>query len=308
MTAMRTPAPVAMAERRFTAMGCDAHVLLEGDARLLATACARIEDLEDRWSRFRPDSELSRLNRAAAPMTVTPETFTLLAVAVRAHHLTAGRFDPTMLDAVIAAGYDRDFAAVRVRSGPRAAPVPGRGACALRLDPATRAVALRRGAQVDVGGIAKGHAAELVARELVEAGARCALVNLGGDLAVAGDAPVDGWPVDVADPADPARVLLRLCVRTGAVATSSGLRRAWGRGRSRAHHVMDPVSGRSATTALRSVTVTAGEGWRAEALATGALIAGPDRATSLLTARGAAGVLITDGGRVDVVGDLEVSR
>src|SRR5690242_3981796 len=95
-------------------MGTDAHVSVFGDSGLLVQARSRIDDLERRWSRFLPDSELSRLNRAAGhPVAVDEETFSLIALAVHAWRETGGRFDPTVLDAVCAEGYDRSFEQLR---------------------------------------------------------------------------------------------------------------------------------------------------------------------------------------------------
>jgi len=92
-------------------MGTWAHVVIAGGGdrgQALDRARRRIDDLERRWSRFLPDSEVSRLNAGAGrPVLVSPETARLVARAVDAWRLTAGRFDPTVLPALVAAGYDR---------------------------------------------------------------------------------------------------------------------------------------------------------------------------------------------------------
>ena len=172
-------------EARWRAMGSDAHVLVVGGpATLLGGARDRIESLESRWSRFRPESELCRLNRAAGrPVVCSDDTYLAISAAVDAWVATEGRFDPTVLDAVVAAGYERDFATSA--PGPRTAtPRPTPGGSGIVLDPVVRAVTLPKGVAVDLGGIGKGLAADLVATMLVRSGASGACVNLGGDLRV----------------------------------------------------------------------------------------------------------------------------
>lgn len=198
LTATGALAPTGWSELGFRAMGTQVHLAVPAEAAaLLLDARLRIEDLEARWSRFRDDSVLSRLNRAAGrPVLVDDETFDLLATAVGAWQGTGGRFDPTVLDALEAAGYDRSFAGLGAdlgagpgpASGPAPAPTPG---CAgLRLDPTLGRVEVPVGVRLDLGGIGKGRTADLVATELVAAGAPSALANLGGDLRVAGELPL----------------------------------------------------------------------------------------------------------------------
>ena len=148
-------------------MGTDAHVIVVGAPGLLDGAQARLEQLEARWSRFRDTSELSRLNAAnGAPVVVSPDTFALLVLARDAWHRTGGAFDPTVLRALESAGYDRDFASVE-----RASPVapgdalPAPGCDGIELDRLVRSVRLPRGTTIDLGGIGKGYAADLVCQE-----------------------------------------------------------------------------------------------------------------------------------------------
>ena len=274
------------AELRFAAMGTEAHVVVTGGPGGLAErARARVAEIEARWSRFRPDSELSRLNRRQGRVVVvSDDTFALVDRAVAAWRLTGGAYDPTVLPALRAAGYDRDFAAL---AGPTAgagdggrasatcAPGPAPGCGAIELLPRLRAVVLPPGVELDPGGIGKGLAADLVTAELLEAGARGALVNLGGDVRVRGEAPAGGmWPIAVADPLDPARDLLVLGLDDGAVATSSRLRRRWTLGSVERHHLLDPRTGEPVETRLVAVTVVAGEGWWAEAATKQAFLTG----------------------------------
>jgi thiamine biosynthesis lipoprotein len=285
----------------FRAMGTDVTVLvLGGPSDAGARAAREIERLEEQWSRFRPTSELCALNAAAgAPVLVSPELFDLVDRAVRAWRDTAGRYDPTVLPAVIAAGYDRDFDAVAAEgAGPATEPTPAPGCGAIELDPRLHAITLPAGVALDLGGIGKGYAADLVARDLVEHGASGALVNLGGDLRALGAAPEPhGWVVAVDDPLATGTTGM-LALTEGAIATSTRLKRAWQRDGRTLHHLIDPRTGRPAASGLASVTVVSGEAWRAEVLAKAAFIAGPTHGGSVVAEGGATGLLVLDDGRV----------
>ena len=245
------------------------------------------------------------------PVIVSDETFALVDRAVRAWRSTGGLYDPTVLPAVVAAGYDRDFDAVATAgAGPPvdAPPAPSPGCAAIALDTRVRAITLPSGVAVDLGGIGKGYAADLVALELVDAGARGALVNLGGDLRVLGVAPEPyGWVIEVDDPLDTGDTGM-LALREGAVATSTRLRRTWVRDGRSLHHLIDPRTGLPAATGLASVTVVAGEAWRAEVLAKAAFIAGPVDGGAVITDAGATGLLVNDDGRVDDLPGLAAYR
>ncbi len=191
-------APRAHDELRFRVMGTDTHVVVVGGPTgSCERAAARLADLEALWSRFRDDSEISRLNAAGGrPVVVSRLTFELIERAVRAWERTGGAFDPTVLPALSAAGYDRDYADVAGNDGVQdedeaddvAPPVPP-GAGVVELDAVVRAVRLPPDVALDLGGIAKGFAADLVAAELLDAGAEGVCVNIGGDLRVSGTPP-----------------------------------------------------------------------------------------------------------------------
>ncbi len=292
----------------FRAMGTDVEVLAVGaDDAAMATlrtlAVAALEAREARWSRFRPTSELCRINEASgAPVVVSPDTFALIALAVDAWRETGGRYDPTVLAALAAAGYDRDFDAVSRDADVAVGSPPEVPGCeGIQLDALVRAVRVPRGVALDLGGIGKGYAADGVSAELYDAeipGVRGVLVNLGGDLRARGDAPEPhGWVVDVDDPLGTGRTGL-LAVAEGAIATSTRLRRAWSRGGRVHHHLIDPGTGEAAESGLASVTVIAGEAWRAEVLAKAAFIAGADDGAALVIAAGATGLFVTDDGEV----------
>jgi FAD:protein FMN transferase len=254
------------AERTFHAMGTDVHVVLvDAEARLLDRAQDRIIDLQQRWSRFLPNSEISALNRDAGhALRVSRETVELVQRALDAYRLTDGLFDPTVLGAVLRAGYDRSFEAL---DGARPTEPCDLVAGAQGVEIDGDRVRLPDNTGFDPGGIGKGLAADLVARELLDAGAAGVCVSLGGDVRVAGSAPEgDAWTIDVLHP-DLDEPVARLGVRDGAVATSTTLRRRWAVGGDTRHHLIDPRTGRPSTTRRAFATVVAGYAWAADVLA-----------------------------------------
>ena len=306
------PAHPAWADRRvaacqIVAMGTQVDLLVvDAPPRVLADARARLAGLEARWSRFRPDSEISALNRAAGhPVTVSPDTFTLIALGVLGWQTTGGRFDPTVLDALEAAGYDRTFNQLppdREATGPAPAPAPGLTGIALDAEAGT--VTLPAGTRLDPGGIGKGYAADLLCAELAAGGAGGVCVNVGGDLRVSGTPPRGGpWSVAVPHPRGGHAATVELT--EGAVATSSPLRRAWRAGGRLAHHLIDPSTGRPAHTGILQVTVVAKEAWRAEVAATAAFLASLPDALDLVTCLSAEALVIDQDGCIHLTAGLQ---
>jgi len=275
-------------ERSFRAMGSDCHVVVAATdhvvgAELVRLAVERVELLEQSWSRFRQSSELSRLNAAAGsgPVQVSSDMYALAAHMALAWQETEGLFDPTVLRSLQAHGYDSDFAIVAGRPG--AASIADVGAApgmsGVRLDQAALTVELPAGVSIDPGAIGKGLGADLVVAELMSTGASGVLVNLGGDLAFAGS-PDGGapWAIGVEDerlPVGDRRRTLRVIEfpadsPDAGVATSTTLKRRWAQGRR--HHVIDPRTGAMSSGDLVQVTIVANQAWRAEVLATTALL------------------------------------
>ncbi len=249
--------------------------------RARAIADAELAAIDRACSRFRPDSELCALNAARGELTRVSGLFAMLiGQALRAAELTDGAVTPTCGRALVAAGYDRDLADVRAREGePRPTPAPGPvpSWCDVWLDPVRHLVRLTDGVELDLGSTAKALSADrcaaLIARTL-----RCgALVSLGGDVAVAGPPPGDGWHVRVTDdhaaPADaPGQTIT---IRSGGLATSSTTVRTWtSAGRTR-HHIIDPATGEPADSCWRTVSVAAGTCFDANVASTASIIKGP---------------------------------
>ena len=278
-------------------MGSDAHVIVVGGGPcLVEQARRRIDDLERRWSRFLPDSEVTELTRRAGmPVVVSEETALLVVRAIEAWRLTGGSFDPTVLGDVIRAGYDRPFDAV--------GPNPATGCSTLLLgctdiEVDGREVRLPAGTGFDPGGIGKGLAADMVVAETMASGAAGVCVNLGGDLRVTGLDPTDAaWTVAVEHPLA-ATPLAYLGLRDGAVATSTTLRRRWQVEGQPRHHLIDPFTGLSSDSDLTLATVVAGAAWTAEVLAKAVLLRGSLHPFDLIDGIGAEALVVDDAGCV----------
>lgn len=284
---------MAASDRTFRAMGSTAHVLAVGSRSddLVEYAENRVLALERTWTRFDPSSELSRLNgKPGAAVEVGADLMALVERSVDAWHLTAGRFDPTLLASIEAAGY-----------GPSTStsyrPAALHSCDRLEIDRLRRTVTLPPGTGLDPGGIGKGLAADLVVAELLDAGAAGALVNLGGDLRLAGEAPdANGWSVAIEDPFDPDAVIAVLRIAEGGVATTTPDHRVWCGPDGNRRHLIDPTTGRPSTTDVASVTVIAGDAWMAEAVAKSAALAGFEAAVDLIDDVGLSGLVVSDRG------------
>jgi thiamine biosynthesis lipoprotein len=292
-------------------MGTDVHVVVRGGdtAALLHWAQCEIEALDRRWARFRDESELSLLNAAAGTPAILPaDTFAVVELAVAGWRETDGAFDPTVLGALVAAGYDRSFELVGAGApvGRTSVAAPPPGCSGIVLDRALRAVTLPPGVTLDLGGVGKGHTADRVACELVPRGATGACVNVGGDLRVIGDGPGETatWNVSV-DVVDDGHVDALVALPAGAgLATSTTRRRRWATMDGEAHHVIDPSTGAPAATDVASATVVAGDAAWAEIVATALLVRGT-AAADVLSRTGTAALVTTTGGETVALNGFE---
>ena len=270
----------------------------------------RLEELEARWSRFVPRSDITRLNTTPGSwLPVSQDTLALLSAMKRGRRQTELRFEPTLLGPLLDAGYveSADGSGFVSRMAP-----DGDGASVLAtlddvdVDHQARAARLPVGVGLDPGGIGKGLAADLVVADLLDAGARGALVSIGGDLAAAGTPVTDeGWLVAVEDPFDSASSMMTIALDGGGVATSSTRSRTWLRDGHRTHHQIDPDTRVSATTDLAAVTVIAPSGWEAEVHATAALLSGSRQVNAYLRSHGVAGVAVGGDGSLRTVHGIE---
>ncbi len=288
---------VALAER--AALGTSARVVVWPPGNL-GVACAATDDvlaaLDRQASRFRPDSELSWLHAAGGGMFLLGDGLAeAVGVALAAARWTGGLTDPTVGDALVSLGYDRDFAVIDPDGGPPGRPVPAPGWQLIRLDgPVLR---LPPGIRLDLGATAKGVGSDRAVRAVMSATGYQggALVSLGGDIAAAGTPPRGGWPVTVAEEPGQAGQLVRLAA--GAVATSSVTVRRWRRGGAVLHHIVDPRTGQPADGPWRTATVAAATCADANAASTAAIVAGA-AAEGWLAAAGLPARLTGHDGRV----------
>ena len=255
-----------------TAGGAD----LRRARRALAAAHAEVAACEAALSRFDPSSDLSRLNRdAGAWVAVDTRLVEALRLALRMRVATHGRFDPTVLPALVAAGYDRSFELLEER--PPRQTDGWRAGAAVEVDEHGVRARIAAGAALDLGGIGKGYAAARALEAMRDAWPSLpgALVDLGGDLALWGSTPEGGpWRIDVADPRSPGATAGRLLLSGGGVATSGRDVRRFGPGRS-LHHLIDPATGEPAKPGPLAVTVVAAHAAEAEAHATALAISSP---------------------------------
>jgi thiamine biosynthesis lipoprotein len=280
-------------------MGSDVHVLVVGGPEgLVEQARERIDDLERRWSRFRPDSEISRLNeRAGQAVEVSDDTIELITRAIEAWRITGATFDPTVLGAVLRAGYTASFDQLSTNVAPGVSDLVI--ACTdIEIEGTTVRLPARTG--FDPGGIGKGLAADLTAAELIAAGAAGVCINMGGDLRCAGLPPDgEGWTVAIEHPWS-SRLIANVGIADGAVATSTTLRRRWSVDGIERHHLIDPRTGEPADTDLNLVSVIAGTAWAAEVLAKAVLVRGSAHPFDLIDGTGAHALLVDERGEITV--------
>ena len=287
------------------ALGCSTRVIVTRP-RSLARAKAAVDEvitaIDRAASRFRADSELSRLNASPGrAVKLSPLLAQAIAAALRGAELTDGAVDPTVGSAVRLAGYDTDFAAVPREGEPIrlfAQPIPGWKA--VHFDPSTRTVIVPRGVELDLGATGKALASDLaVAAAIKVIGEGGVLVNLGGDIAVAGDAPAGGWAIQASeDGATPlSEAEETVCIASGGLATSGTTVRRWVRGETVLHHIIDPATGAPVDTCWRTATVAAGTCVDANIASTAAIVMG-ERAPAWLSARGLAARLVHVDGTV----------
>jgi FAD:protein FMN transferase len=302
-------------ERSFELFGTTVRILAGGEPRdgapraelAIAAAEAVLRACHLELSRFDPDSELSRLNADPEPSRRTSRLMAgAVAAAIHAAERSGGLVDPTLIGALEAAGYaeSRQTAtpaslADALRAAPaRRSAAPSHGAMWRTLSVAGTEVRRPPGVRVDLGGSAKGFAADRAAASLDGQGTFA--VDAGGDIVMGGTSDV-ARRVTVAHPLEE-RPAIEFGLAAGAVATSGIGTRIWRTGPGFAHHLLDPATGRPAWTGVIQATAVASTGVEAETLAKTALLLGPERGLRVLEPQG--GVLVLDDGHVRIAGPL----
>jgi len=274
--------------------------------RSLGVAKAAVDEvlsaMDSAASRFRDDSELSRLNaRPDLLVRVSPLLAEAIAAALRGAWLTDGAVDPTVGHAIRLAGYDTDFGAVAATGAALhlvARRIPGWQA--VQFSPATRTILLPHGVELDLGATAKALAADLAAIAALDAvGGGGVLVSLGGDIAVAGEPPPGGWSIQASE--DSAAAFSdaeeSICIGSGGIATSGTTVRTWRRGNVVLHHIIDPATGLPVQSLWRTATVAAASCVDANIASTAAVVMS-DRAQAWLERHGLSARLVDRSGNV----------
>jgi FAD:protein FMN transferase len=283
-------------------------IVVGGDLDVAKRAVEDVLDLVDRtYSRFRDDSELSELNdRAGQAVALSGLLADAIAAGLDAARRTRGAVDPTVGQAMRAIGYDVDFERLPANGQAielRLEPIPGWQA--VDLSPTRREVRIRPGVELDLGSTGKGLAADLAAATARDAIGGDAspesgvLVSLGGDIAMRGASPADGWRILIADdsetPTDAGGEVI--AVDGGGVATSSTTVRRWRRGARTLHHLVDPRTGGPVDSPWRTASVVAATCLEANMAATAAIVLG-DEAVGWLEGAGLPARLVSVDGAV----------
>jgi thiamine biosynthesis lipoprotein ApbE len=281
MTRRATIGPDASSADDWRVFGTGARlVVTEGSALGEARAVidAELAAIDLAASRFRDDSELIGLNRAAGETTaVSALLVELLQVALDAAKDTDGAVDPTLGVSLREVGYDRTFREIP-DDGPAILVTTQRHAdwTMVELDADELTVRIPEWVELDLGATAKAYAADRAAAAAFRATGTGVLLSLGGDIAVAGPSPSDGWPIlmtdDSNDPLDTPGPVVAL--HHGGLATSSTSARRWLRGGETVHHLLDPWTGRSASGPYRTVSVAADTCVQANVAATATIVLG----------------------------------
>ncbi|MEM7140145.1 MAG: FAD:protein FMN transferase [Actinomycetota bacterium] len=276
------------------AMGADVTITTDASPIAVEAALAVVATLERRWTRFDPESELSRINDAAGPAVARPSTARVVEMALAGRSFTDGWFDPTRGRQIEAAGY-RDS----LEHGWSEPADPAHSAGDVDVDGASGLIDVPSDLAIDLGGIVKGWTADMATGLLADAGASHAGVSIGGDLRIRSRTRAIA-EIEAPDPtraAPPALVALR----DGGVAVSGPTKRRAGDGR---HHLIDPTTGRPASCPRVAVVVAATSAG-AEMLATAASVAPQDAAVRILERAGATAWLVEADGRLTTIGTPE---
>ena len=276
----------------FRAMNTSVMLAAEGEGAVAGMYVAKtfINECEQRFSRFLPASELSSLNRSAGDwLQISDDLMDMLQLSMYYYMETNGIFDPAILSNLKQIGYDRSMDEIRANGVGTPAPVPNRtlrpAFHEISFDLTNNRIRLPRGMEIDLGGIAKGWIVEKAAQLLNKYVEVCG-VSAGGDILFIGH-PLDGmeWDVYLEDPRSPTEMLTQLHISSGAVATSSIMKRTWSQGEKIRHHLIDPRTGEPAKTDWLSVTVISPSVITAEVYAKAILIAGEKGLPNLLSTK-----------------------
>jgi len=293
--------PYLLGQRQFRAMNTTIQLYTRDveDVGMLPAAEQVFHLMEARLSRFLPDSELSQFNeRSGQEVEISPILFDVLQRAAELHRATGGVFEPAVLTALEAAGYDRSFEKVAPAEDSAPRETDDRHSIAqLKANHSRITATMPAGMRIDLGGIGKGYTVDAACR-MLEPAANF-VVNAGGDIFASGEGPDgDGWLVSITDPRalDQSVCLVRLYDE--AVATSTTAVRRWQRGGRLQHHLIDPRTRRPSESGVLSASVITGSATEADVFAKAALLLGPEAGTDFLDRQEAHGLFVMEDGRI----------
>lgn len=293
----------------FRAMGSDMLVILQSDSKsaqdVLKDVPTWFEEWEQSLSRFRLDSELSRLNRTFdQPVSVSNVLWEVFQTAVWADEFSDGLVTPTVLDAILDAGYDVSFNELSREQFGIMSQSAHHPLSQVIADPDSQTINLPKGVHLDFGGVAKGWAAHQTVDRLRQFGP--CLMNAGGDIAVSGPQMDEGaWQIGISDPFHAGCDFDTLLVKQGGVASSGKDRRNWKRNGLLQHHIINPNTGLPVDTDVLRVTVVAPTVMEAETASKTAFILGKERGMAWLESQPSfSGLMVMDSGEVFITSSM----
>jgi FAD:protein FMN transferase len=280
-TALSAAEP-SFTSRSFRALGTTATVVVPDQSHADEAQHilrAEISAIDQACSRFRPDSELAHLHaNAGRAVSVSSLLFDALDVAYSVAERTGGAVDPTVGSAMEKLGYDCDFAQIATRplQTEDLGPVPGFRH--LHLDRQRKTARIPRGVHLDLGSSAKALVADRAAAHVASKLGSGALVSIGGDVAVAGEPPTEGWAIGIAIDSStrPDEVDQVVAIRHGGLASSSTEVRTWPMGSEQVHHIVDPATGRNVVPYWRLVSAAGASCVDANAVSTASIVWGAE--------------------------------
>ena len=284
-------------EKRWHAMGTNVHVVINGTQEHLTYARRRLDELENKWSRFIPSSEITKMNNnESEPFEVSEDTATLIRRALEGYEITNGLFNPTILGDLIRLGYSSSFEKIEDKPQSNESKFI-HGDNAIHIDE-NNIVTLDPDTGFDPGGIGKGLAADLIAEELIRYGASGALINVGGDVRIDGIPPEgSGWKVEIADSDD--SIIDTVVLNEGAVATSTTKKRTWDHNGEKVNHLIDPKSGKSVSGDIVLASVISAKCWQAEILTKFLMLEIKSKAFEKIEDLGAQGLVCYSNGKFE---------
>ena len=295
MTAREATVPVHQIS--LGVMGTKAHITTVGGTPELPEAIGQLlSHLDNLWSRFRPDSEISRLNNSpGTPFDASPETLRLLEEMAWGYSQSKGAFDPTLLPSLLREGYTHSLVNPKLSTEIPSSAL-ARGTMS-DIDVDGSQVTLHRGTTVDSGGVGKGLAADMAMEFALNEGALGALVEVGGDLRVGGVSPrSDSWRLAIEDPLDTGNRLSVVELRSEGLATSTITKRRFTVGTRHTHHIINPVTKRSAESDTIQASVIASTASQAEMWTKVAFVRGSQDLLTLARTQGFHAACLLRGG------------